>query len=238
MPQRRAETLQVCQASTPNTLAGIRGKTLSRSFTHPLQPALCRESRTTSQLPPVKSSAPHSLHAKFQASHPIHPAFPTTTTNSITCLKQASRPEGNLGVLRWCALPLPLPQFCCSLPCTSNSRAPGRSLDHTPAAGACVGRLAEGEDTVIFARVDEAEKCEFIKANAPEDAWASTDDGAYLLIKASALREQAREMLVSTCAPEPPHSRSQSWAFGSTATCTSVRLAALSCRHRRSRGTF
>ena len=59
-----------------------------------------------------------------------------------------------------------------------------------------LGRLAEGEDTVIFARVDEAEKCEFIKANAPEEAWASTDDGAGLLIKASALREQAREILV------------------------------------------
>jgi hypothetical protein len=61
-----------------------------------------------------------------------------------------------------------------------------------------VGRIAEGEDTVIFIRVDEAEKCEFIKANAPEDAWASTDDGAGLLIKASALREQAHEMLVRT----------------------------------------
>ena len=60
-----------------------------------------------------------------------------------------------------------------------------------------IDRLAEGEDTVIFARFDEAEKCEFIKANAPEEAWSSTDDGAGLLIKACALREQAREMLVS-----------------------------------------
>ena len=77
-----------------------------------------------------------------------------------------------------------------------------------------IGRLAEGEDTVIFARFDEAEKCEFIKANAPEEAWSSTDDGAGLLIKASALREQAREMLVSAVRyTEPPHSRSQSWAL-------------------------
>ena len=64
-----------------------------------------------------------------------------------------------------------------------------------------LGRLAEGEDTVIFARVDEAEKCEFIKANAPEEAWASTYDGASLLIKASALREQAREILVRSSEP-------------------------------------
>ena len=77
-----------------------------------------------------------------------------------------------------------------------------------------IRRLAEGEDTVIFARFDEAEKCEFIKANAPEEAWSSTDDGAGLLIKASALREQAREMLVSAVRyTEPPHSRSQSWAL-------------------------
>tara|TARA_B100000795_G_scaffold210519_1_gene164066 strand:- start:159 stop:356 length:198 start_codon:yes stop_codon:yes gene_type:complete len=60
-----------------------------------------------------------------------------------------------------------------------------------------IGRLAEGEDTVIFARSDEAEKCEFIKANAPKQAWSPTDDGAGILVKASALREQAREMLVS-----------------------------------------
>ena len=58
-------------------------------------------------------------------------------------------------------------------------------------------RLAESEDAVIFARVDEAEKCEFIKANAPEEAWTSTDDGAGLLVKASGLREQARAILVS-----------------------------------------
>ena len=70
-----------------------------------------------------------------------------------------------------------------------------------------LGRLAEGEDTIIFARVDEAEKCEFIKANAPEEAWASTDDGAGLLIKASALREQAREILVGAARSSEPLDR-------------------------------
>ena len=58
-------------------------------------------------------------------------------------------------------------------------------------------RLAESEGPILFARFNENNKCEFIKANAPEEAWSSTDDGAGLLIKASALREQAREMLVS-----------------------------------------
>ena len=60
-----------------------------------------------------------------------------------------------------------------------------------------VGRFAESEDAVLFARFSEVDKCEFIKVNAPEDAWASTDDGAGLLVKADALREQAREVLVS-----------------------------------------
>ena len=60
-----------------------------------------------------------------------------------------------------------------------------------------IDRLAEGEDTVIFARFDEAEKCEFIKANVLVEAWSPTDDNAGVLIKANALREQAREMLVS-----------------------------------------
>ena len=60
-----------------------------------------------------------------------------------------------------------------------------------------IRRLAESEGPVLFARFDEAEKCEFIEANVPVDAWSSTNDGAGLLIKANALREQAREMLVS-----------------------------------------
>ena len=64
-----------------------------------------------------------------------------------------------------------------------------------------IGRLAESEDPVLFARFDEVDKCEFIKANAPEEAWeawtSSDDDGAGLLVKADALREQAREVLVS-----------------------------------------
>ena len=96
-------------------------------------------------------------------------------------------------MLRWCALPLP--QY---------SDTP-EQFDHTPAADGPhlreIGRLAESKDAVIFARSDEVEKCEFIKANAPEEAWASTDDGAGLLIKASALREQAREILVRSSEP-------------------------------------
>ena len=60
-----------------------------------------------------------------------------------------------------------------------------------------IGRRAESEGPVLFARFDEAEKCNFIEANVPVEAWSSTDDGAGILIKASALREQAREMLVS-----------------------------------------
>ena len=61
-----------------------------------------------------------------------------------------------------------------------------------------IGRFAESEDPVLFARFGEVDKCEFIKLNAPEEAWASTDDGAGLLVKVDALREQAREALVST----------------------------------------
>ena len=60
-----------------------------------------------------------------------------------------------------------------------------------------IGRFAESEDPVLFARFSEVDKCEFIKVNAPEDAWTSTDDGAGVLVKADALREQAREVLVS-----------------------------------------
>ena len=60
-----------------------------------------------------------------------------------------------------------------------------------------IGRLAESEGPVLFARFDEAEKCEFIEANVPVEAWSPTDDNAGVLIKANALREQAREVLVS-----------------------------------------
>ena len=70
------------------------------------------------------------------------------------------------------------------------------------------GRFAESEDPILFASYGEVDKCEFIQVNAPEDAWeawSSTDDGAGLLVKADALREQAREVLVS--AARFPHSR-------------------------------
>ena len=63
-----------------------------------------------------------------------------------------------------------------------------------------VGRLAASEDAVLFASYDEVDKCEFIKTNAPTEAWeawSSTDDGAGLLLNAGALRAQAREVLVS-----------------------------------------
>ena len=60
-----------------------------------------------------------------------------------------------------------------------------------------IGRFVESEDPVLFARFGEVDKCEFIKVNAPKEAWASTDDGAGLLVKVDALREQAREVLVS-----------------------------------------
>ena len=60
-----------------------------------------------------------------------------------------------------------------------------------------IGRFAESEDPVLFARFGEVDKCEFIKLNAPKEAWASTDDGAGLLVKVDVLRKQAREVLVS-----------------------------------------
>ena len=60
-----------------------------------------------------------------------------------------------------------------------------------------VGRFAESEDPVLFARFGEVDKCEFIQLSAPKEAWASTDDGAGLLVKVDALRKQAREVLVS-----------------------------------------
>ena len=60
-----------------------------------------------------------------------------------------------------------------------------------------VGRLAESEGQILFATYGEVDKCEFIKVNAPKEAWSSTDDGAGLLLKADALQEQARAVLVS-----------------------------------------
>lgn len=73
-----------------------------------------------------------------------------------------------------------------------------------------VGRLAESEDPVLFATYDEADKCEFIKVNAPMGAWEawSSDDGAGLLLQTRALREQARAALVSTalCKTSEPRS--------------------------------
>lgn len=60
-----------------------------------------------------------------------------------------------------------------------------------------IGRFADSKDPVLFARFGEVDKCEFIKTNAPEEAWTSTDDGAGVLVKADGLREHAREMLVS-----------------------------------------
>ena len=76
-----------------------------------------------------------------------------------------------------------------------------RALDHTAATDRgytfTIGRLAESEGPVLFARFDEAEKCEFIEANVPVEAWTSTDDNAGVLVKVDALREQAREVLVS-----------------------------------------
>ena len=64
-----------------------------------------------------------------------------------------------------------------------------------------IGRFAESEDPVLYASYGEVDKCEFIKVNAPKEAWeawsSTDDDGAGLLVKAGALREQAREVLVS-----------------------------------------
>ena len=62
------------------------------------------------------------------------------------------------------------------------------------------GRLAESDDAVLFATYSEVDKCAFIKVHAPKEeweAWSSTDDGAGLLLKVGALREQARSVLVS-----------------------------------------
>ena len=67
-----------------------------------------------------------------------------------------------------------------------------------------IGRFVESEDPVLFARFGEVDKCEFIKVNAPKEAWASTDDGAGLLVKVDALREQAREVLVSAARCRAP----------------------------------
>ena len=79
-----------------------------------------------------------------------------------------------------------------------------------------IRRLAESEDPVLFARFDEVDKCEFIKANAPKEAWeawtSSDDDGAGLLVKADALREQAREVLVSAA-------RCRNFSLPQPATC-------------------
>ena len=68
-----------------------------------------------------------------------------------------------------------------------------------------MGRLAESEDPVLFARFGEVDKCEFIKVNTPVEAWASTEDGLGLLVKTSGLREQAREVLVSAVRAITPY---------------------------------
>ena len=105
-------------------------------------------------------------------------------------------------MLRWCALTsLPLCRQFCHSPIDADKSTVSRTLDHTAAADRAhmraIGRLAESEGAVLFARFDEAEKCEFIEANVPVEAWSPTDDNAGVLIKANALREQAREVLVS-----------------------------------------
>ena len=68
-----------------------------------------------------------------------------------------------------------------------------------------MGRLAESEDPVLFARFGEVDKCEFIKVNTPVEAWSSTEDGLGLLVKTSGLREQAREVLVSAVRSITPY---------------------------------
>ena len=50
---------------------------------------------------------------------------------------------------------------------------------------------------MLFARFDEADKCELIRSNAPEEASSSEDDNAGVLIKETGPGEQAREVLVS-----------------------------------------
>ena len=104
-------------------------------------------------------------------------------------------------MLRWCALdslPLPVLLFFHR---RHQKQSASRTLDHMAAADGphmrAIGRLAESEGPVLFARFDEAEKCEFIEANVPVEAWSPTDDNAGVLIKANALREQAREVLFS-----------------------------------------
>ena len=81
-----------------------------------------------------------------------------------------------------------------------------------------IGRFAESEDPVLYASHGEVDKCEFIKVNAPKEAWeawSSTDDGEGLLVNADALREQAREVLVSAaCSRTAPHFRSQPYLMG------------------------
>ena len=72
----------------------------------------------------------------------------------------------------------------------------------------CVmGRLAESEEPVLFARFGDVDKCEFLKINAPVDASTFTDDGAGLLVKTGGLREQAREVLVSAVRSITSHSQ-------------------------------
>ena len=83
-----------------------------------------------------------------------------------------------------------------------------------------IGRFAESKDAVLFARFSEVDKCEFIKMNAPEDAWTSTDDGAGVLVKTDALREQAREVLVSATRYRTSSLPQPAWAL----TCFSYLL--------------
>ena len=83
----------------------------------------------------------------------------------------------------------------------------------------CVmGRLAESEEPVLFARFGEVDKCEFIKMNAPVDAWTFTDDGAGLLVKTGGLREQAREVLVSAVRSITSHSQPRALTLHSAVT--------------------
>ena len=84
-----------------------------------------------------------------------------------------------------------------------------------------MGRLAECEEPVLFARYGEVDKCEFIQVNAPEDAWeawSSTDDGAGLLVKTGGLREQAREVLVSAVRSITSHSQPRALTLHSAVT--------------------
>ena len=199
-PARRPRTGRECRRKAPTSrrsaeqaspilFSWVSAASLSLGFTnHHSLPSAAHRVPRLSQLPALYSQ-PHPTDSR----HSSHVRLRRLSHHN---LNQASHPEGN--VLRWCALSPPLPS---SVMGGSNSEVPARSLHHTTGHTCVLGRLAEGEDTVIFARVDEAEKCEFIKANASEEAWASTDDGAGLLIKASALREQAREVLVRSSEP-------------------------------------